>query len=229
MATHSSVLAWRIPGTGEPGGLPSMGSHRGGHDWSDLAAAAADHLCVYSEKAMPLYGGKKHRFCLSLCNKDHVKRKMSSPAPPLSTCTLPASYVVRTDAQWRESLAVWWSRQDSWWRPIPQHGESSLTSHATDPETYTTESEIYRQLSMCQVLYYIPEHIWTKHGEVKCKFLPGKVILCQDTQQIPIFGYSDAKTRLSMLFACLRYLFKNKNPRNNPNCVISLPGERSFP
>ena len=41
MATHSSVLAWRIRGTGEPGGLPSMGSHRVGHDWSDLAAAAA--------------------------------------------------------------------------------------------------------------------------------------------------------------------------------------------
>ena len=41
MATHSSVLAWRIPGTGEPGGLPSMGSHRVGHDGSDLAAAAA--------------------------------------------------------------------------------------------------------------------------------------------------------------------------------------------
>ena len=36
MAAHSSVLAWRIPGTGEPGGLPSMGSHRVGHDWSDL-------------------------------------------------------------------------------------------------------------------------------------------------------------------------------------------------
>ena len=41
MATHSSVLAWRIPGTGEPGGLLSLGSHRVGHDWSDLAAAAA--------------------------------------------------------------------------------------------------------------------------------------------------------------------------------------------
>ena len=39
MATHSSVLAWRIPGMGEPGGLLSMGSHRIGHDWSDLAAA----------------------------------------------------------------------------------------------------------------------------------------------------------------------------------------------
>ena len=41
MATHSSILAWRIPGTGEPAGLPSVGSHRVGHDWSDLAAAAA--------------------------------------------------------------------------------------------------------------------------------------------------------------------------------------------
>ena len=41
MAAHSSVLAWRIPRTVEPGGLPSMGSHRVRHDWSDLAAAAA--------------------------------------------------------------------------------------------------------------------------------------------------------------------------------------------
>ena len=41
MATYSSVVAWRIPGTGEPGGLPSLGSHRVGHYCSDLAAAAA--------------------------------------------------------------------------------------------------------------------------------------------------------------------------------------------
>ena len=41
---HSSVLAWRVPGTGEPGGLPSIGLHRVGHDWSDLAVAAADLL-----------------------------------------------------------------------------------------------------------------------------------------------------------------------------------------
>ena len=40
MATHSSVLAWRIPGTGEPVGLPSVGSHRDGHNWGDLVAAA---------------------------------------------------------------------------------------------------------------------------------------------------------------------------------------------
>ena len=42
MATHSSVLAWRIPGTGEPGGLRCMGSHRVRHNCSDLAAAGAD-------------------------------------------------------------------------------------------------------------------------------------------------------------------------------------------
>ena len=47
MATHSSVLAWRIPGTGEPGGLPSTGSHRVGHDWSDSAAAAAAAAAVF--------------------------------------------------------------------------------------------------------------------------------------------------------------------------------------
>ena len=44
MATHSSVLAWRIPGTGEPGGLPSVGSPRVRHDCSNLAAAAAASL-----------------------------------------------------------------------------------------------------------------------------------------------------------------------------------------
>ena len=47
MATHSSVLAWRIPGTVEPGGLPSMGSHRVGHDWSDLAAEHGSNLDVH--------------------------------------------------------------------------------------------------------------------------------------------------------------------------------------
>ena len=40
IATYSSILAWRIPGTGEPDGLPSMGWHRVGHDWSDLAAVS---------------------------------------------------------------------------------------------------------------------------------------------------------------------------------------------
>ena len=46
MATHSSVLAWRIPGTVEPDGLLSMALHRVGHDWSDLAAAAAAIIMI---------------------------------------------------------------------------------------------------------------------------------------------------------------------------------------
>ena len=48
MATHSSVIAWRIPEMEEPGGLPSMGSHRVGHDCSDLAAVAG----VYQEDCL---------------------------------------------------------------------------------------------------------------------------------------------------------------------------------
>ena len=56
MATHSSVLAWRIPGTAEPGGLPSMESHRVGHNWSNLAAAAAAaRACEEYQEEMKTY------------------------------------------------------------------------------------------------------------------------------------------------------------------------------
>ena len=72
MATHSSVLAWRIAGMAEPGGLPSMGSHRVGHDWSNLSAAAAAavednyHLSLTCEPWL-------------LCALDQT-----APSPPLS-------------------------------------------------------------------------------------------------------------------------------------------------
>ena len=72
MAAHSSVLAWRIPGMGEPGGLPSMGSHRVGHDWSDLAAAAAAIcLCIVCELIIIfkcLNGQKKIKRKIILCD-----------------------------------------------------------------------------------------------------------------------------------------------------------------
>ena len=55
IATHSSVLAWRIPGTGEPGGLPSMGSHRVRHNWSDLAAAAAEAVSSLSTQSVECF------------------------------------------------------------------------------------------------------------------------------------------------------------------------------
>ena len=53
MATHSSVLAWRIPGKGEPGVLPSMGSHRVRQNWSDLAAAATSYLSYRWPRCSP--------------------------------------------------------------------------------------------------------------------------------------------------------------------------------
>ena len=55
IATHSNVLAWRIPGTWEPGWLPSMGLHRVGHDWSDLTAAAV-MSCLYIFLILSAYG-----------------------------------------------------------------------------------------------------------------------------------------------------------------------------
>ena len=57
MATHSSVLAWRIPGTGEPGGLPSMGAHRVGYNQNDLAAAAAAAAAADEEGDGGRWGG----------------------------------------------------------------------------------------------------------------------------------------------------------------------------
>ena len=68
MATHSSILAWRIPGTEEPSGLPSMGSHRVRHGWHDLVAAAAGKPLTCKEMGIPdhltcllrnLYAGQK--------------------------------------------------------------------------------------------------------------------------------------------------------------------------
>ena len=66
MATHSSVLAWRIPGTGEPGGLPSMGSHWVVHDWSDLAVVAVQtKLKTITKKLLTLVFN--YPACLYVC------------------------------------------------------------------------------------------------------------------------------------------------------------------
>ena len=77
MATHSSVLAWRIPGMGEPGGLLCMGWHRVRHDWSDLAAAAAAAASWTNKARAP------HKLCV--CT--HWKHKVSA-VPLLGMPTL---------------------------------------------------------------------------------------------------------------------------------------------
>ena len=67
MATHSSVLAWRIPGMEEPSGLPSMGSHRVGHDWSNLATAA---YITGESNLFPI--------CYTICLQKKHKNKQNS-------------------------------------------------------------------------------------------------------------------------------------------------------
>ena len=96
MATHSSILAWRIPGTGEPGELPSLGSQRVGHNWSDLAAAAAAYIWinkitqfVFCSSHLSLY------FILIRTMKMNSTILISplecAPCTTLSTCSLPRS------------------------------------------------------------------------------------------------------------------------------------------
>ena len=102
MATHSSVLVWRIPGTGKPGGLLSMGSHRVGHDWSDLVAAAAAAIGKWAQdgdkensmkvheireqsKCRPLFSGSVHEGCHDLREEMAVwcalgRENLDSPA-----------------------------------------------------------------------------------------------------------------------------------------------------
>ena len=91
MATHSSVLAWRIPGTGEPGGLPSIGSDRVRHDWSDLAAAAAAaHVISFLEHFL-------------------------TPPPPI--CLINPTGVAK-DAWVAAECAVSWKESGGTWVPL---------------------------------------------------------------------------------------------------------------
>ena len=89
MAAHSSVLAWRIPGTGEPGGLPSIGSHRVGHDWSDLAAAAAGWL----------YKGRENRpWRMSSCDWAKYMYFVLCTCICTCTCTLTCTKAQRQES-----------------------------------------------------------------------------------------------------------------------------------
>ena len=110
MATHSSVLAWRIPGTGEPGGLPSLGLHRVGHDWSDLAAAAYPNCLsgpwTYNWVQQTLLSQKskwQRGSCLGhevgLKQLSSSSSKLINPstfAPPTSSGSSPVSFIQET-------------------------------------------------------------------------------------------------------------------------------------
>ena len=94
MATHSSVLAWRVPGTGEPGGLPSMGLCRVRQDWSDLAAAVAaakSCLTVFCPKDCRIPGFPVlHYFPVFVQTHVHWVGDAIQPSHPLSPPSPPA-------------------------------------------------------------------------------------------------------------------------------------------
>ena len=97
-ATHSSVLPWRTPETGEPGGLPSMGSHRVGHDWRDLAAAAAAVANSHPTAGNPMdYGTPSfpvlHHFLKLAQTYVHWFGDAIQPSNPLSPPSPPALWL----------------------------------------------------------------------------------------------------------------------------------------
>ena len=121
MATHFSVLAWRVPGTGEPGGLPSTGSHRVGHDGSDLAAADCFLGCLY-HFTLPIAVCKMnqiypHNILANICyylsfwfRSDQISRSVMSDSlrphesqharPPCPTPTPGVHWDSRPSSQW---------------------------------------------------------------------------------------------------------------------------------
>ena len=129
MATHSSVLAWRIPGTGEPDGLPSMGSHRVGHDWSNLAASAAAGLLGHHHSR-----SSPKLMCIeSVMPSSHL----ILCRPFLLLLIIPASIRVfsnewtlrmRWPNYWSFSFSVIPSKENHDWSPLERTGWISLQS-----------------------------------------------------------------------------------------------------
>ena len=104
MATHSCVLAWRIPEMGEPGGLPSVGSHRVRHDWSDLAAATRASLVAQMVKNPPVMQETR---VWSLGWEDPLKKGMATRS----------SILARESHEWRSQVgySLWGCRVGHNW------------------------------------------------------------------------------------------------------------------
>ena len=104
MATNSSILAWRILGTEEPGGLPSTGSHRVGHDWSDLAAAAA---CSWIELSIELMMPSNHLIlCRPLLLLPSIFASIRVFSNESALCIKPNYWCIKWPNYWRLSFSI---------------------------------------------------------------------------------------------------------------------------
>ena len=102
MATHSSILAWRIPGTEEPGGLQSMGSHRVGHDWCDLAAAAA--AVLYGSNSIVSFMDNSWPY--HVIPKKHKLQNIALSVVSIRLCLMPISLDI-------DQLAMYFLRKEN--------------------------------------------------------------------------------------------------------------------
>ena len=149
MATHSSVLAWRIPGTGEPGGLPSLGSHRVGHDWSDLAAAAA------AAAAYLLHSRGTKETKKPSCLRKFSRNKEKKVNEITTSMTWRHIFNWLTELKYREKVRTWERQEPSYcdpeeviwainlekWREIPApvvrlHASAVFPSQSQSEQTY---------------------------------------------------------------------------------------------
>ena len=131
MASHSSILAWRIPGMGEPDGLPSMGLHRVRHDWSDLVAAAA---AVGWSSGFPYFLQLKSEFG----NKEFmIWATVSSWSCFCWLCRASPSLAAKNIINLTSVLTIWWCASV----------ESSLV---------LLEEGIYYDQCLCPVLFCTP-------------------------------------------------------------------------
>ena len=126
MAIHSSVLAWRIPGTEETDGLPSMGSHRVRHNWSNLAAAAASNQNFTLEMSYvsTLFLSCHHHFLLFLLKKTIF----SSLSSLLNNLHLYLTYLLFFFFWLREELEQVVNRNDEESRETLGHKSRGLVS-----------------------------------------------------------------------------------------------------
>ena len=123
MKTHSSALAWRIPGMGEPGGLPSVESHRVGHDWSDLAKKKKKNYPVGSAQENPIVFVPPDSWenwdskceCLfedHLAFKTWSRRLNSDLLTPNTCCAFTLHYAFPPWISDFTEFSAWWTMRD---------------------------------------------------------------------------------------------------------------------